>query len=323
MDRPLVEMRGITKAYPGVLANDGIDLALGAGRVHALLGENGAGKSTLVKILYGLLEPDAGRLLWKGELARSAQPGRGAAARHGDGVPALLAVRVADGAREHRPRHGGRRGRGARRTRRRGLDPLRSAARPVAPGAHAVGRGAPAHRDLSLPAAGARAADHGRADLGADAAGGRRAVRDAPAARRRGHGDPLHQPQARRDPSRLRRGDDPARWAARGHGRSRDRVPGGAGGADDGGDAGRGEDRGGGREDGREGGRGGRWGGGRGDRRGVGRRRDGRRTASRARRGRPRRRRAPRERAARGLARGARRRDRRHRRGGRATARTS
>ena len=71
---PLVEMRGITKAYPGVLANDGVDLALGRGRVHALLGENGAGKSTLVKILYGLLEPDAGELCWKGEAVRVESP---------------------------------------------------------------------------------------------------------------------------------------------------------------------------------------------------------------------------------------------------------
>ena len=71
---PLVEMRGITKAYPGVLANDEVDLVLRRGRVHALLGENGAGKSTLVKILYGLLEPDAGELLWQGEPVRVSSP---------------------------------------------------------------------------------------------------------------------------------------------------------------------------------------------------------------------------------------------------------
>ena len=73
-DAPLVEMRGITKTYPGVVANDGIDLVLTSGRVHALLGENGAGKSTLVKILYGLLEPDAGTVLWKGRAVRVASP---------------------------------------------------------------------------------------------------------------------------------------------------------------------------------------------------------------------------------------------------------
>ncbi len=63
---PLVSMQGITKAYPGVIANDSVNLELLPGEIHALLGENGAGKSTLVKILYGLLQPDAGQILWSG-----------------------------------------------------------------------------------------------------------------------------------------------------------------------------------------------------------------------------------------------------------------
>ncbi len=63
---PLVALEGITKGFPGVVANDAVDLALAPGSIHALLGENGAGKSTLVKILYGLLQADAGRIVWEG-----------------------------------------------------------------------------------------------------------------------------------------------------------------------------------------------------------------------------------------------------------------
>src|SRR2546421_5528059 len=60
-------MRGITKRFPGVLANDGIDFEAAAGEVHALLGENGAGKSTLSNILTGLYRPDAGEIFLHGE----------------------------------------------------------------------------------------------------------------------------------------------------------------------------------------------------------------------------------------------------------------
>lgn len=62
----LIELRGMTKAFPGVLANDSVDLKLKPGEIHALLGENGAGKSTLVKMIYGILKPDAGTLLFNG-----------------------------------------------------------------------------------------------------------------------------------------------------------------------------------------------------------------------------------------------------------------
>jgi general nucleoside transport system ATP-binding protein len=66
--RPVVlELRGITKQFPGVLANDHIDFDLRRGEVHALLGENGAGKSTLMNILYGLYKPDEGEILVNGE----------------------------------------------------------------------------------------------------------------------------------------------------------------------------------------------------------------------------------------------------------------
>ena len=65
--RPALEMRGITKRFPGVLANDQISLDVRPGEIHALLGENGAGKSTLMNILYGLVTPDAGEILLGGE----------------------------------------------------------------------------------------------------------------------------------------------------------------------------------------------------------------------------------------------------------------
>jgi ABC-type uncharacterized transport system ATPase subunit len=64
---PTLSLRGITKQFPGCLANDHVDLTVGRNEIHALLGENGAGKSTLVKIIYGVMRPDAGEIIWQGE----------------------------------------------------------------------------------------------------------------------------------------------------------------------------------------------------------------------------------------------------------------
>lgn len=70
----LVEMRNITKVFPGVVANDRVDLAVRAGEVHALLGENGAGKSTLMSILTGLYRPDSGEIYVQGERVHFRSP---------------------------------------------------------------------------------------------------------------------------------------------------------------------------------------------------------------------------------------------------------
>ena len=75
---PLLQLQGIEKIFPAepqpVRANDGIDLCVRAGEIHAVLGENGAGKSTLMKIIFGLLRPDAGSMRWQGQPVQLASP---------------------------------------------------------------------------------------------------------------------------------------------------------------------------------------------------------------------------------------------------------
>jgi simple sugar transport system ATP-binding protein len=69
-----LELEDVTKIYPGARANDGISLQVREGEIHAVLGENGAGKSTLMKIIYGVVKPDSGRMLWNGEKVQVTSP---------------------------------------------------------------------------------------------------------------------------------------------------------------------------------------------------------------------------------------------------------
>jgi general nucleoside transport system ATP-binding protein len=74
MSEPLVELKGIVKRFPGVIANDEVDFSVDRGEIRALVGENGAGKTTLMNILYGLLQPDEGEIILRGNRVEFASP---------------------------------------------------------------------------------------------------------------------------------------------------------------------------------------------------------------------------------------------------------
>src|SRR3954451_11727944 len=73
-DEPILELRGITKRFPGIVANDGIEFDLRRGEAHALLGENGAGKSTLMNVVFGLYQPDEGEVRVNGQRVTMRSP---------------------------------------------------------------------------------------------------------------------------------------------------------------------------------------------------------------------------------------------------------
>ena len=190
-------MTGMTKQYPGCLANDHVSLTVERNQIHALLGENGAGKSTLVKIIYGVVKPDEGEIIWEGQKVTIQNPGHaqrlgiGMVFQHFSLFEALTVtenIALGLGSSEERV--------GLRERIIKISNRVRPAARSRPRGARSVGRRTPAHRNRPLPVAKSQTSDHGRADLGADAVRGAEAVRDVAPAGRGGLLDPLYQPQA-------------------------------------------------------------------------------------------------------------------------------
>ena len=221
---PALEMRGITKRYPGVVANDAIDLEVRPGEIHALLGENGAGKTTLMNILYGLARPDEGEILLDGTPVTIAGPSDAIARginmvhQHFMLVPVLtVAENILLGEETMANRVFLDRKEAHRRIVELG-PAVRVRDRPRRQGRLAVGRLAAARRDPqgALPQRPDPRAR--RADRGADAPGDRGDLRGPAAARRGGPQHRLHQPQAVRGPRD--RGPDHGHPARPGRGRA-------------------------------------------------------------------------------------------------------
>ena len=180
MGAPRLELRGIRKAYPAVVANDGIDLAVAPGEIHAVIGENGAGKSTLMKIIYGMVRPDAGDMLWEGARGpdRDRRPMRSGSASAWCSSISPCSTRSPSRrtSRWRSPARGG----------------IEQLSEKIAAVSQRYGLPLEPDRPVYTMSVGerqrveivralmqdARPADHGRADLGAHAAGGREAVRD-------------------------------------------------------------------------------------------------------------------------------------------------
>ena len=184
-----LELRGITKRFGTFTANDAIDLDLREGEVHALLGENGAGKSTLMNVLYGLYKPDEGEIFVRGQRAAitssadAIRLGIGMVHQHFMLIPVMtVAENIVLGAE---PQHHGQLDLDTARERVRELSASYGLA--VEPDAviEEIGVGQQQRVEILKALYRARARpDPRRADRGADAAGGRRAVRRAAHARR-------------------------------------------------------------------------------------------------------------------------------------------
>ena len=169
-----LELRGVTKAFPGVLANDHVSFGVRPGEIHALLGENGAGKSTLVKMIYGVLQPDAGEIRFDGMAVHVPNPkaaramGIGMVFQHFSLFEALTVLENIALGLDEKLSHAELEKRIREVLTRYGLtlDPHRTVST-------LSRRRAPAHRDRARAAPEPEAPDHGRAHLGADPAGGR------------------------------------------------------------------------------------------------------------------------------------------------------
>ncbi|TME86664.1 MAG: ATP-binding cassette domain-containing protein [Chloroflexi bacterium] len=163
---PRIRIRGLRKAYGPILANDGIDLEIARGGIHAIVGENGAGKTTLVRAVYGLVEPDAGSIELDGQRITIASPAQ--AIQHGIGMVHQRFQLV---------------------------EPLTA----LGPGGGpSERRGSPAARNHAAALPQGRRLDLRRADQRAHAAGSRRPLPRAAASRRPGSHHHLHHAQAPR-----------------------------------------------------------------------------------------------------------------------------